>query len=71
MTINTDKGEVYHRPLMISNDGKMSTADYGEEIRLIPYCNKVRQFNIKLCAKGIMSLENISIYYKQLGEVMS
>ena len=71
LTINTDKGEVYHRPLIISNDGKMSTADYGEEIRLFPYCNKVRQFNIKLCAKGIMSLENISIYYKQLGEVMS
>ena len=71
LTINTDKGEVYHRPLIISNDGKMSAADYGEEIRLFPYCNKVRQFNIKLCAKGIMSLENISIYYKQLGEVMS
>lgn len=71
LTINTDKGEVYNRPLIVSDDGSKSTADYGEEIRLIPYCNKVRQFNIKLEAYGIMSLESLSIYYKQLGEVMS
>lgn len=71
LTINTDKGEVYHRPLIISDDGTKSTADYGEEVRLFPYCNKIRQFNIKLAAKGIMSIENINIYYKMLGEVMS
>lgn len=71
LIINTDKGEVYNRPISINAEESFSDADYGKEIKLIPYCSKVRQFNIKLQTKGVLILENLSIYYKQLGEVMN
>lgn len=72
LTIETDKGEVYIRPIEIEcNSGQSRfTADYGSTVRLIPYCNKIKQFAIKLEAQGVMSIEKIYIYYKMLSEVI-
>ena len=72
LTIETDKGEVYNRPIEVDCNELESrfTAQYGETVRLIPCCNKIKQFSVKLEAKGVMSIEKMYIYYKMLSEVI-
>ncbi len=71
--IETDSGEVYHRLVRIdcNAEGSRYSAQYGSQIRIIPSCNKVKRFAIVLKTQGVMSIENLYINYKVLGEVMS
>lgn len=72
LTVETDKGVVYNRPIGIDCNEEKSrfSAQYGSITRVIPYCNKVKQFAIILETNGVMSIEKLYIYYKMFSEVI-